>query len=97
MGVAVTGAILHFMNGAIAMGCAVAALFFWRFYRQTRDRLFVWFALAFCVFMGERIGLLYVGPDETARAAVYLARAVGFALIIGAIIDKNRARGSRDT
>ena len=87
-----TSVIIQFMNGAIAMGCATAALFFWRFYRQTGDRLFAWFSAAFSVFALERIGLLYVGPDEAARAATYLARLTGFVLIIVAIIDKNRAR-----
>lgn len=90
-----TAATLQFMSGAIAMGCATAALFFWRFYRQTRDRLFAWFAAAFCVFAAERIGWLYAGPNETAHAGVYVARLAGFSLIIVAIIVKNRAGGAR--
>jgi hypothetical protein len=82
--------VLPFMNGAIAMGFAVAGLYFLRFWRDTRDRLFVFFAAAFWVLALERIGLLYVGPDEAARAAVYLARLAGFSLIIVGIVDKNR-------
>jgi hypothetical protein len=82
--------VLPFMNGAIAMGFAVAGLYFLRFWRDTRDRQFVLFAAAFWVLALERIGLLYVGPDEAARATVYLARLAGFALIIVGIVDKNR-------
>jgi len=82
--------VVAFLNGAIAMGCAVAALFFLRFWVDTRDRLFALFAAAFVVFSAERIGLLYVGPDEAVRASVYVARLAGFALIIFAIVGKNR-------
>ena len=32
--------------GAIAMGWLVAGLFFFRFWRQTGDRFFLWFALS---------------------------------------------------
>ena len=80
-----------FVNGATAMGFAIAGLHFLRFWRETRDRLFVFFAAAFWVFAAERIALLYVGPDEAARAEVYVARLVAFALIIIAVFDKNRA------
>ena len=35
------------LMGAIAAGWLVAGLFFFRFWRQTRDRFFLWFALSF--------------------------------------------------
>jgi hypothetical protein len=82
--------LMPFMNGAIAMGFAMAGLFFLRFWRDTRDRLFVFFAAAFWMMAAERVGLLYVGPDEAARVTVYLARLAGFSLIIFGIADKNR-------
>jgi hypothetical protein len=81
---------LIFMNGAIAMGCMVAGACFLRFWRDTRDRLFVFFAAAFFVLALERVGLLFVGRDEAARASIYIARLAGFALIILGIADKNR-------
>lgn len=83
-------ALNQFLNGAIAMGCWVAGLFFVRFWRETKDRLFGFFAAAFWVLAAERVGLLYAGPDEAARGTVYLARLVGFLLIILGIVDKNR-------
>ena len=82
--------LLPFMNGAIAMGFAIAGLYFLRFWRDTEDRLFVFFAVSFWVLAAERVGLLYVGPDEAVRATVYIARLIGFALIIVGIVDKNR-------
>ena len=33
-----------FFQGTVAMGCAVAGLFFLRFWRDARDRLFLLFA-----------------------------------------------------
>jgi low temperature requirement protein LtrA len=86
-------AVVHagsFMNGAIAMGFAIAGLHFLRFQRETRDRLFVFFAIAFWVLAAERVGLLVVGADEAARSSVYVARLVAFALIIVGVVDKNR-------
>jgi hypothetical protein len=33
--------------GTVAMGCAIAGLFFLRFWKETKDRLFLSFTLAF--------------------------------------------------
>ena len=38
---------LDFLSGAISMGFLVAAVFFLRFWRDTRDELFLAFALSF--------------------------------------------------
>jgi hypothetical protein len=80
-----------FLGGVIFLGCLVAALFFLRFWVQSRDRLFAMFALAFAVLALNR-GVL-AGLDETneARTYVYLARLLAFLLIAVAIVDKNRS------
>ena len=76
--------------GAAAMGSAVAALFFVRFWRQTKDRLFLMFAIAFVVDAIMRSFLaLATLPDET-EPFFYLGRLLSFGLIVLAIIDKNR-------
>jgi uncharacterized membrane protein HdeD (DUF308 family) len=82
----------EFISGAIMTLCFTAALIFARFWRRTHDRLFVWFALAFCLFGIERIVLAIVRAPETSTPAIYLFRLLGFLLIIGAIVDKNRKR-----
>jgi hypothetical protein len=76
--------------GAAAMGSAVAALFFIRFWRQTKDRLFLMFAIAFVVdcFMRAFLAIAAL-PDET-EPFFYLGRLLSFSLIVVAIIDKNR-------
>ena len=47
----------QFLHGAIMMGFLVGALFFLRFHRSTRERLFAIFAAAFFVLAIERIVL----------------------------------------
>ena len=77
--------------GAIAAGYAVAGLFFLRFWRDTRDRLFALFALAFLVLAANRVaGGLLAAPD---RDPVYWVRFAAFAVILAAVVDKNRSGG----
>src|SRR5207253_11440276 len=53
------------LMGAIGAGWALAGLFFFRFWRQTRDRFFLWFALSFWLEAGNRVALgLLVGAQE---------------------------------
>ena len=76
--------------GAAAMGSVIAATFFVRFWTQTGDRLFAMFAVAFIVDAVMRVILAVTEvPDEHAPF-FYLGRLVTFALIVLAIIDKNR-------
>lgn len=77
--------------GAIAAGYGVAGLFFLRFWRDTRDRLFALFAVAFLVLAVNRVaGGLLPPPD---RDQVYWVRFAAFALILAAVVDKNRSAG----
>jgi len=79
----------NFISGAIMMASAVAGLFFLRFWRKSRDRLFLIFALAFWILALNRVPMLFVTEDET-RTYFYVVRLVAFLLILGAIVDKNR-------
>lgn len=80
-----------FLSGAVTLGFLICALFFLRFWRRTRDQLFLAFALAFGL-LGLVQGVLALGniPTEE-RYSVYLIRLVAFALILMAILRKNRA------
>jgi hypothetical protein len=84
----------EFLSGVIFAGGLTAALFFLRFWRQTGDRLFAIFALAFALFAGSRLALVIIDESNEARAWVYLLRLATFLLIIVAILDKNRARAT---
>jgi hypothetical protein len=82
------------VSGAIVMGYFVAGLFFLRYWRDTRDRLFLVFAMAFWMLGLQRIliNLVDVGAED--QAAFYLLRLAAFLLIIYAVVDKNRIRRS---
>jgi hypothetical protein len=76
--------------GAVAMASATAALFFLRFWRQTRDSFFLFFAGAFGLDALTRLILGMGKLSEETEPLIYLARLVTFCLIIVAIVRKNR-------
>ena len=78
------------LSGAILLGFWVAGLFFFRFWKITRDRLFSIFALAFWVMGCERLILTIMSPENEFRPYIYLLRLLAFTLLAAAIIDKNR-------
>ncbi len=79
---------MQFFSGVLVTGYAVAGLFFLRFWRQSRDRLFGFFASAFFLLALQRILIATSEPTT----AVYAVRLLAFVLILWAIIDKNRGR-----
>lgn len=79
----------HFLPGAITFGFAVCALFFLRFWRTTRDRLFMGFAIAFFLLgLGQALLGLAIVPEEE-RSYLYLFRLAAFLTIIASIWRKN--------
>jgi uncharacterized membrane protein HdeD (DUF308 family) len=78
------------LSGAVAMASGVAALFFLRFWRQTRDGFFLYFAAAFALDAVTRFVLSAADLSEETEPLIYLARLVTFSLIIVAIVRKNR-------
>jgi Family of unknown function (DUF5985) len=83
----------EFVSGATMAASLVIAVFFFRYWSQTRDRLFLGFALGFAVFAVSRLILAFLEEDDEGRVFVYGLRLLAFLLILAAIIDKNR--GSR--
>jgi Family of unknown function (DUF5985) len=80
-----------FLSGAVAFGFVVCGLFFLRFWRWTRDQFFLPFALAFALLgVGQGILALANIPTEE-RGPIYLIRLTAFALILFAILRKNRS------
>jgi hypothetical protein len=80
-------------SGVLLMGYAVAALFFLRFWKETRDRLFAIFAGAFFLLCVQRLALAVIPGSEQDPVLLYSIRLLAFVLILFAIVDKNRARG----
>jgi hypothetical protein len=79
-----------FIMGAIAMACAIVALFFLRFWRETGDRLFLLFSIAFLLLGITRLGLAVSNLEMEGLTHWYWVRLAAFVLILLAIVDKNR-------
>lgn len=79
------------LMGAVAMASLVAALFFVKFWTQTRDKFFLLFALAFAVDSLSRFTVGATGPSSEFEPILYLLRLCMFGLILVAIIFKNRS------
>ena len=82
---------IQLVSGAIIVGYLVAALLFLRMWRDTRDRLFGAFALAFALFAVQRFLLATTTEIFEDVAPLYIIRLLGFLVLLWAIIDKNRA------
>lgn len=80
----------YLSSGLLVAGYAVAGLFFLRFWRETRDRLFGIFAAAFWLLALQRIALSVTRDVAGDQVMLYAIRLVAFVLIIVAIVDKNR-------
>ena len=84
--------VFDFLSGAITLGFLVAGLFFLRFWRRTRDSLFLAFAAAFALLgLGQAFQALANIPQEE-RSYIFLIRLAAFTIILAAIVRKNRAR-----
>lgn len=81
-----------FMLGMISMGFAVAALFFLRFWRSSRDRLFLFFAVAFGLESANRALYAWNGARTEEVTLYFSLRLLAFVLILWAIVDKNMVR-----
>ena len=88
---------IDFLAGATALGYTVAAVFFLRFWRTTRDRLFLAFSAAFMLLAVNQVlaAVLEYGDERTPY--VYSLRVLGFLLILWAIVDKNLSGRRKNT
>ncbi|MFL5298046.1 MAG: DUF5985 family protein [Phenylobacterium sp.] len=82
-----------FVTGVLTAGYLVAALFFVKFWRRTRDPLFATFSAAFLLMaINQAAPLAFAIPDERV-APVYMLRLAAFVLIIVAVLRKNLRKG----
>ena len=83
------------ISGMLAAGYFTVSLFFLRYWRDTRDRLFVFFAAAFGLLGVQRIASIITMEWTENRLWLYGIRLAAFLLILYAIIDKNRPSADR--
>jgi len=81
-----------FFLGVIFTASITASLFFLKFWRMTRDSLFLAFAAAFAIEGLNRLTFLFVEHPNEGTPAIYVIRLLAFLLILAAIFRKNRRR-----
>jgi uncharacterized membrane protein len=80
---------IEFFSGAVTLGFMVGAAFFLRFWRKTRDRLFLAFGAAFVLLaLNQFLATALVVVAEPS-SLIYGLRVLGFVIILAAIVDKN--------
>jgi hypothetical protein len=80
-----------FLLGLIVMASLVSAAFFFRFWRQTRDPLFLGFAAAFAIEGCNRTAFLFVDATRDDNEILYGIRLSSYLLILLSIAYKNRS------
>ena len=75
------------LHGAVVMASLTVGLFFLRYWRATKDRLFLLFCVAFWLLALNWTLVALPGPlSEHA----YIVRFLAFVVIASAVLDKNR-------
>lgn len=87
------------LNGITMAMFAAVALFFFKFWRASRDRFFLRFSAAFALISAERFCVLFVdNAFKTVREVpsagdwTYSLRLIAFLIILFAVYDKNRSK-----
>jgi len=83
--------LIRFLQAVSATAAFVAGLFFFRFWRDSADRLFAFFGAAFCLLSSSWALLALINPAEEMRSYIYAIRLLAFVLLIVGIVDKNRS------
>lgn len=79
----------EFLRGAEAMGFVVVAMYFVRFWRSSRDVLFLLFAIAFLLEAVSHAALGINADPLERRPVFYLPRLIAYILIIAGVVSKN--------
>lgn len=79
----------QFLSGVFFMGLATSSLIFFRCWKETNDKLFRYFALAFMLMALERIPLAIFLYMKEPTSWVYLFRLAGFLVLLKGIVEKN--------
>ena len=90
----------QFFAGALSFGFLFGGMLFIHAWRNSGDRLFLFFSLGFVLMSVSRaiLGIFghdwYESQDTELRTMVYAARFIGFCIIATGIVEKNM-RGSQ--
>lgn len=81
-----------FLLGVIATGSAAIGIVFLRYWRRTRDQLFLAFGIAFLIEGANRSWLLTQAHPSQATSDYYIVRLLSFLIILAGILRKNYGR-----
>jgi len=82
--------VVAFLQAVSATAAWISATIFVRYWRESRDPLFVQFALAFALLGLSWAILSVVNPIADTSPYIYGLRLIAFLLIIVAVVVKNR-------
>lgn len=86
--------VVAFMLGLISALSLMAAVYFLRFWRDTRDVFFVPFAVFFFVEAVTRVVLVFSPHPNEGSAWIYISRLLALVLILTGILYKNYGRSA---
>jgi len=84
-------ALIPFLQTVSATAALASGLFFLRFWRDSRDRIFAFFGAAFLMLALSWTLLALINPSDETRPYVYAIRLLAFLLMIIGMVDKNRS------
>ena len=85
--------LLATIAGGLFVAFLVAALYFFRFWRRTRQRLFAFFTAAFTLLGVQQLSLGLSRELVERSTWLFSLRLLAFLLILAAIVDANRSEG----
>lgn len=81
-----------FLLGIIVASTLAAGAFFLKFWRQTRDGLFLAFGIAFLIEAVNRCFVLFTDRPNEGSPWIYAIRLASYVVILVGIVHKNRRR-----
>jgi Family of unknown function (DUF5985) len=97
LSVTINDAVRIWMQGAIAMGYLIVACFFLRFWKETHERLFIFFTTGFAVLALHRTLFALCYDMHQWDELTFALRLAGYSIILGGIIERRLRRSTIHT
>ncbi len=85
--------LVPFLSGAVAVASVTAAVFFLRFWKETRDPFFLAFVAYFAIEALNRTARLFMEHPNEGSPWIYYVRLLASLVILAAILRKNYGKG----
>ena len=81
-----------YASGMLTLGFLTIGLFFLKFWRRTKDGLFLAFAVGFALLAANAAATTLLKVPSENQSYIYVLRLAAFVLIIAAVLRKNFGR-----